>query len=158
IDTRMQKLETEQFAAIVLAAAGIHRAGWEDRISEYLPVELCVPAVGQGALGMEFRRDDAQVVELMQHINDPDTDFIVLAERSFLDRLTGGGQEPMGADAGLGQGVEGGTRTVGLTGIVGSPDGAVLLKEHMIGTNPEQVGIELAEKLIGQGADRILEQ
>lgn len=154
IDTRLRKLEEEEFDAIILAAAGLVRVGWEDRVSEYLPVDICLPAIGQGALGIECRTEDQELRELLLHINDPETERTVRAERSFLARLNGGCQVPIGGHAVL----ESGTDEVRLTGMVGTPDGNLLLKESMSGTDPERVGIELAEQLIAKGADRILEQ
>lgn len=156
IDTRLRKLETEGFDAIVLAAAGLARVGWEDRIAQRLPVEVMVPAVAQGALGVECRKDDAAVLELLSHLNDPESETVVRAERAFLARLNGGCQIPIGAYAVLVG--EGNRRSIEMTGIVGSPDGAVLLKERGKGEHPETVGRELAETLLGLGADRILQE
>ncbi|UVI28132.1 hydroxymethylbilane synthase [Paenibacillus spongiae] len=157
IDTRIRKLESEGFDAVVLASAGLYRMGWEERISSYVPVDICVPAVGQGALGIECRVDDSGVRELLQWINDPETAFTVEAERSFLGALNGGCQIPIGAHAILlDEKSSDGSPLLSLTGIVGSPDGSVLLKETRIGTDPKQVGIEAAEALKARGADRIL--
>ncbi|MCQ6560846.1 hydroxymethylbilane synthase [Paenibacillus mendelii] len=157
IDTRIRKLETEGFDAVVLAAAGLYRMGWEDRISSYVPVDVCVPAVGQGALGIECRVNDSGVRELLDMINDPETAFAVQAERSFLGALNGGCQIPIGAHATLlEERAADGSLQLSLTGIVGSPDGSVLLKETRLGTDPQRVGIEAAEALRARGADRIL--
>jgi hydroxymethylbilane synthase len=154
IDTRLRKLETEDYAAIVLAAAGLIRLGWEERIVEYLPEDLSIPAVGQGALAIECRRDDEEVMELLGRINDPATDAAVRAERSFLHRLNGGCQVPIGAHAKLS--ADG--QTIRLTGMVGDPDGSVLIRDAVEERDPEQAGIRLAESLLRQGAARILEQ
>lgn len=156
IETRLRKLETEGFAAIVLAAAGLHRVGWEERISEYLSPDICLPAVGQGALGIECRENDEDMIALLAHLNDEKTDFAVRAERSFLARLNGGCQVPIGAHGVLRE--DGTKREVQLTGFVGSPDGNVSLKETLSGDEPELVGNRLAEQLIARGADQILEQ
>ncbi|MFD0713954.1 hydroxymethylbilane synthase [Paenibacillus sp. GCM10027626] len=157
IDTRMSKLETEGFDAVVLAAAGLIRMGWEDRISAYLPEELSVPAVGQGALGIECRDNDKEVRELLAAYNDPETSLAVRAERSFLGTLNGSCQIPIGAYATISAPENGGQEPlITLTGIVGSPDGAELLKEICKGTDPEQVGRQAAEALRSRGADRIL--
>jgi hydroxymethylbilane synthase len=156
IDTRLRKLETEGFDAILLAGAGLQRIGWEDRVSEYLSTELCVPAVGQGALGIECRANDSQIRDLLDRLNDPETEITVTAERAFLARLNGGCQVPIGAyatwhkDASIGE--------IQITGIVGSPEGDIMLKETMSGNEPEQLGKRLAEQLIERGADRILAQ
>ncbi|GFN33649.1 hydroxymethylbilane synthase [Paenibacillus xylaniclasticus] len=163
IDSRLRKLETEGFDAIVLAAAGLSRMGWESRITESLPIELCVPAVGQGALGIECRESDKEVRELLSLLNDPVSDLAVRAERSFLGALNGGCQIPIGAhavvklskDASEGS-LEG--AVIELVGIVGSPDGRILLKEIGKGTDPESLGQDVAAALRANGAEDILAQ
>lgn len=156
IDSRIKKLENEGFDAIVLASAGLHRMGWEDKISSYLSEEVCVPAVGQGALGIECRDDDADVRHLLSLLNDERTACTVAAERSFLGALNGGCQIPIGAHARIMQEPPDGARVLELTGIVGSPDGAVLLKETLRGTDPFALGLEVANALKAKGADAIL--
>jgi len=159
IDSRIKKLTTEGFDAVVLAAAGLSRMDWQDRISTYIPVDVCVPAVGQGALGIECRDNDAEVRELLALYNDEETSLAVRAERSFLGALNGGCQIPIGAYATVAEKPADGSldnAVLELTGIVGSPDGAVLLKEIAKGTDPELLGREVAEALIARGADRIL--
>jgi len=157
IDTRMKKLETDGFDAVVLAAAGLHRMGWENKISAYLPEDISVPAVGQGALGIECRIEDDGVRELLALLNDEATSLAVRAERSFLGTLNGSCQIPIGAYATLGQPEKVGDAPIlTLTGIVGSPDGQVLLKEVHQGTDPEEVGRLAAEALKARGADSIL--
>ncbi|QHT64028.1 hydroxymethylbilane synthase [Paenibacillus lycopersici] len=158
IDSRIKKLESEGFDAIVLAAAGLHRMGWEEKISSFLSEALCVPAVGQGALGIECRVDDADVRQLLSLLNDDATAVTVAAERSFLGALNGGCQIPIGAHAKLvAEGERAGAAPlIELTGIVGSADGAVLLKETVRGRDPEALGIEAANALKAKGADRIL--
>jgi len=99
IDTRIRKLETEGFDAIILAMAGLRRMGWEDRASAPIPVEDCLPAVGQGALGVECRADDEEMLSLLRRYNDETTARAVEAERSFLAELNGGCQVPIGAYA-----------------------------------------------------------
>lgn len=157
IDSRIRKLETEGFHAIVLAAAGLQRMGWEEKISSYLPEDVSVPAVGQGALGIECRGDDTQVLELLALLNDSDSALTVRAERSFLGALNGGCQIPIGAHATLlkSNDMEA-SGQLELTGIVGLPDGSILLKETLQGNNPEELGIALADALKAQGAERIL--
>lgn len=154
IDSRLRKLETEGFDAILLAAAGLKRMGWEDRITSYIPVEICLPAVGQGALGIECRENDAELLELLGRYQDGETARTVAAERSLLLSLNGGCQVPIGAYAVLGEDGE----SVHLTGMVGRPDGSLLLKESASGTDPEALGREVARMLAEQGADEILEQ
>ncbi|MFC4776446.1 hydroxymethylbilane synthase [Paenibacillus sp. GCM10023252] len=157
IDSRIRKLETEGYDAIVLAAAGLTRMDWQDRISSYIAPDVCVPAVGQGALGIECREDDAQVRALLSLFNDKDTELTVRAERSFLGALNGGCQIPIGAYATLtGENDASGMAMLELTGIVGSPDGDLLLKEIKRGVDPELLGREVAAALIDRGADRIL--
>lgn len=150
IDTRIKKLETEGFDAIILAMAGLTRMEWEDRVSAPIPAEDCVPAVGQGALGIECRADDAAIRALLDRYNDAETARAVEAERAFLRTLNGGCQVPIGAYAVL----EG--DAVKLTGMVGSADGEILLKETMTGVDAASLGRTLAERLAGMGADRIL--
>ncbi|MCZ8519108.1 MULTISPECIES: hydroxymethylbilane synthase [Paenibacillus] len=156
IDSRLRKLETEGFDAILLAAAGLHRIGWSDRISSYLPAELCLPAVGQGALCIECRSDNEFVLNLLsKYLHEP-TAVAVAAERSFLGRLNGGCQVPIGAYGELTGEETDGRPHVKLTGMVGSPDGKTMLKETRTGTDPDQLGRQLAEALIAQGAAELL--
>lgn len=150
IDTRIKKLETEGFDAIILAMAGLTRMEWEGRVSAPIPVDECVPAVGQGALGIECRADDEPIRRLLAMYNDEETAKAVEAERSFLAELNGGCQVPIGAYAVLEP------AGIKLTGIVGSQDGEVLLKETMAGEDARALGIALARRLADMGADRIL--
>ncbi|WP_019422385.1 hydroxymethylbilane synthase [Paenibacillus sp. OSY-SE] len=152
IDTRLKKLETEGFDAIVLAAAGLHRMGWQERISSYLPEEVSVPAVGQGALGIECRKDDEEVCSLLERYHDADTARTVRAERAFLGRLNGGCQVPIGAYA-TNVGMCG---AIQLTGLVGSAEDGEIIKETMEGDHPEAIGTAVAERLLARGADRML--
>ncbi|BBI32517.1 hydroxymethylbilane synthase [Cohnella abietis] len=154
IDTRLRKLVDEGFDAILLAAAGLHRMGWKDRITEYLEPEVCLPAVGQGALAIECRSDDSDVLGLLSRVNDAVTERTVAAERRLLGLLNGGCQVPIGAYAEIeaaGQDAE-----LHLTAMVASPDGARVLKKVATGFDPEQVGSEVAKQLIELGADSIL--
>lgn len=164
IDSRLRKLETEGFDAVILAAAGLKRIGWEDRISQYIQEDICLPAVGQGALGIECRQDDTFVRELLAAYSDPDTELAVRAERSFLGRLNGGCQIPMGAyailqkpsEAEAASSSEYAGRVIDIQGMVGSPDGSTVLRGQLRGTDPDALGIELAESLLEAGADKIL--
>ncbi|WP_138496251.1 hydroxymethylbilane synthase [Paenibacillus pinistramenti] len=158
IDSRLRKLETEGFDAIILASAGLQRMGWSDRISYFLPADVCIPAVGQGALGIECREEDKEVRELLALYNDPATALTVQAERRFLGELNGGCQIPIGAFAELSFDQEntGQAPELTLTGMVGSPDGSKILKETIKGTDPERLGKEVADKLMAQGAGDIL--
>ncbi|MGG4215141.1 hydroxymethylbilane synthase [Paenibacillus sp. FSL L8-0638] len=152
IDSRLKKLETEGFDAIILAAAGLHRMGWKDRITSYIPEADCLPAVGQGALGIECRASDEELLALLRLYNDRDTSATVAAERTFLGVLNGGCQVPIGAHA-VWAGQE-----ISLTGMVGSPDGEVILKETLQGNDPQKLGEAVAASLIAKGAEQILAQ
>ncbi|MFD0674376.1 hydroxymethylbilane synthase [Cohnella sp. GCM10027633] len=154
IDTRIRKLQDEGFDAILLAAAGLHRMGWQDRITAYLPPEVCLPAVGQGALAIECRQDDEDVLAMLRLINDPVTERTVAAERRLLGLLNGGCQVPIGAYAAAASSEPGAALT--LTGIVASPDGRTLLKESATGDDPSRVGFEVAQALLARGADQLL--
>lgn len=152
LDTRLRKLETEGLAAIVLAAAGVRRLGLENRISEYLNPELMLPAVGQGALCIEIRRDDPYIGPMVAALDHPATHAAVSGERAFLRRLEGGCQVPI---AGHGT-VEGdGYR---LDGLVADVDGSSLIRQRLSGSalSAAQLGTELAETLLSRGADTLL--
>lgn len=150
VDTRLRKLEEGQFDAIVLARAGLSRMGLEDRITEVLSVDKMVPAVGQGALAVQCRAEDESVLRLVRRINDPNTERAVRAERAFLHAFQGGCHLPVAAYAQV-QGEK-----VRLEGLVASPDGRQVLRNHREGELPEEVGRRLAEELLRQGADAIL--
>ncbi|MGO4888599.1 hydroxymethylbilane synthase [Anaerobacillus sp. MEB173] len=153
IDTRIRKLKEEDFDAIILAAAGLQRMGWSDDIvTEFLDADFCLPAVGQGALGIECREEDTELRELLKKLNDEVTERTVAAERAFLYKIEGGCQVPIAAYATL---TEDGL--VSLTALVGSPDGKVLLSEQMTGDDPIQLGESIAERLLSQGAKEILD-
>ncbi|ULO08657.1 hydroxymethylbilane synthase [Paenibacillus sp. 19GGS1-52] len=156
IDSRLRKLESGEYDAILLAAAGLARMGWQDRVSAYLPPEVCLPAVGQGALGIQCRTDDAGLRELLALYNDPDTALTVAAERTYLGALNGGCQVPIGAFAVLSEATSTAERMITLTGMVGAPDGSVILKETCTGVDPVLLGEEVARKLIARGAEKIL--
>lgn len=155
IDSRLRKLETEGFDAILLAAAGLHRIGWQERITEYLSAETCLPAVGQGALCVECREDDELVRKLLQAFTHEATERAVAAERSFLGRLNGGCQVPIGAYAEQTPAANG--FQYKLTGMVGSPDGTEVLREIVTGSDPEKLGLAAAEALLSRGAAQLLE-
>ncbi|KKO51324.1 hydroxymethylbilane synthase [Paenibacillus sp. DMB20] len=162
IDSRLRKLESGEYQAIILAAAGLQRMGWEDRITSYLPVETCLPAVGQGALGIECRENDAELLRLLSLYNDEDTARTVAAERKYLNELNGGCQVPIGAYAVLAEAPTGhsheGQKIIRLTGMVGSPDGDRILKKSAEGMDPDRLGIQVAEQLKAMGAEEILAQ
>jgi hydroxymethylbilane synthase len=154
LDTRLRKLETEDLDAIVVAAAGVKRLNLEDRITEYLDEEIMLPAVGQGALCIEIRENDPPVSEMISALDDSRTRIIVSGERSFLNRLEGGCQIPI-----AGHGKIENERYV-LTGLVAEVDGSRVIKDIVEGPvqASERIGIELAERLINKGADKLLEK
>ncbi|MDN4072712.1 hydroxymethylbilane synthase [Fictibacillus terranigra] len=154
IDTRLGKLKSGEFDAIILAAAGLERMGWSaDTVTEYLPVSLSLPAVGQGSLSIECREEDAELRELLQHLNDEDTYRTVMAERAFLHTLEGGCQVPIAAYAEKTEGQE-----ISLTGLVGTPDGKTVIKEQAVSDDPNMLGVALAVRLQEKGALEILEK
>lgn len=153
IDTRVRKLNEGNFDAIVLAAAGLERVNWEGNISQYLPVEISLPAVGQGALAIECRADDQETLELLRRFDHEPTRRAVTAERSFLHKMQGGCQVPIGAYATVGEG-----DLVTLTALVASPDGKQVFKHTVTGNDPTALGLEAAEALLAQGAGEVLAQ
>jgi len=149
---RLRKLDEGQFQAIILAAAGLNRLGMSPRATGYFNAKEMLPAVGQGALGIELRKDDAELLAGLQFLNDDKTTVAVTAERSFLHRLEGGCQVPIGAFA------EVTDDQVELTGLIASVDGKVVLKDSMTGSIEEadDLGIKLANKLLDMGGREIL--
>lgn len=156
IDTRLRKLYEEKFDAIVLAAAGLERVNWEGTVTQYLPVEISLPAVGQGALAVECRADDEALLSLLARLDDKPTRLAVTAERAFLKRLQGGCQVPLGAYAVLEQPGADGKPAIRLTGFVGSPDGRRMFVETQTGSEPEALGQAVAERLLAAGAGEVL--
>lgn len=152
LDTRLRKMDEGQFDAIILASAGLRRLGWASRIAEILPTSLSLPAIGQGALGIEIRRDDEDTRAAIAFLDDPETAAAVRAERAFLRRLEGGCQVPIGAFGRW----EGGQ--IVLDGMVGRPDGSRIVRGSARGPaqEPEALGRRLAEELLGRGAGAIL--
>ena len=151
LNTRLQKLDAGEYDAIILAVAGLNRLGMSDRVHQILPAEISLHAVGQGALGIECRADDTEVLSLLKALEHIPTRDRALAERAFLRELEGGCQVPIGVNTQLdGQ--------LTLTGIVASVDGQKVVKGTVSGkaTDAEQLGIELAQKLRKQGATEIL--
>lgn len=152
IDTRLKKLRDGEFDAIILASAGLKRMGWsDDVVTEYLPAGLSLPAVGQGALAIECRSDDQELKELLRKIHDEKTFRTVLAERAFLKTLNGGCQVPIAALCRQKQGGD-----LELSGLVAAPDGRTVLKDSLSGSDPDKLGVLLAERLLEQGAGEIL--
>ena len=152
VGTRLSKLDAGQYDAIILAAAGLKRLGLQARIRETLLTSLSLPAVGQGALGLECRQGDQRILDLIQPLSDGATEICVRAERAFNQRLQGGCQVPIAGFATLTQ------HTLYMQGRVGSVDGHELLKAEIHGdaAEAEALGSQLADELLAQGADRLL--
>ncbi len=151
VNTRLAKLDAGEFDAIVLAESGMRRLGFDDRISQVLE-QSCLPAVGQGALGIECRSDDEQIRALLAPLIHQPSQICVSAERALNHRLHGGCQVPIAAHALI----VGDTLT--LKGLVGSVDGTTILQAEACGsvTMPEKLGVEVAEALLAQGAEPLL--
>jgi hydroxymethylbilane synthase len=154
LDTRLKKLTDSSMEAIVLAAAGMHRLQLAEKITAYLPVETMLPAVGQGALCIEQRADDPVIGPLLRTLDHTETRIAVTAERAFLHRLEGGCQVPIAAHGQLNDGA------LTLKGRVADPEGRQMLVGNIQGPPEEAVnlGKALAEDLLNQGADKILER
>jgi hydroxymethylbilane synthase len=152
VNTRLEKLDNDEFDAIILAAAGLKRLELEDRITEALTPDVCLPAIGQGAIGIECRVDDEWVNGLLAPLNDRDTAIRLQAERAFNHRLQGGCQVPIGGYAELEHGV------LLLRGMVGRVDGSEIIHGEIAGPpeDAEYLGRVLAEDLLARGADTIL--
>ncbi|GAC34082.1 hydroxymethylbilane synthase [Paraglaciecola polaris] len=152
VNTRLAKLDEGQYDAIILAAAGLIRLEMRERIKTYIEPTVSLPAVGQGAVGIECRDDDAELIALLQPLNHADTESRVKAERAMNAKLDGGCQVPIGSYAVL-NGDE-----LYLRGLVGSPDGSVLLLAEKRGkvSDAINIGVDVAEQLLSQGAGEIL--
>ncbi len=152
LNTRLAKLDAGEYDAIILAAAGVLRLGWEDRISAYLDTDDWLPAVGQGALAIVAREDDAVTQRTIDCLDDRSSSACVRAERAFLRELEGGCQVPIAALARVWDG------RISMEGLVASLDGERVLREHDYGAlaDPEALGIRLATRLESKGARDIL--
>lgn len=154
VDTRLRKLEEEDFDAVILAVAGLKRLGFADRITEIISRDVILPAVGQGALAIEARREDGEVRELLAFLNHRDTVNSAKAERAFLTRVEGGCQVPVGVYA------EAEGEELLVEAVIASPDGRRLCRDRMRGPAEaaEEMGEELAEKLLAAGGMDILRE
>ncbi len=152
VDTRLRKALEGQYDAIILAGAGLTRLGLEKHVTEWLPLEVMLPAPGQGALAVQCRADDETTLELLSALEDESTRKAVTAERAFLSGLGGGCSVPVAAYAVVSDQLS----VISLTGLVISPDGKAVVKVIGEGTHAEQLGKELAEKAIAEGARDIL--
>jgi len=154
VNTRLRKLDDGEYDAIILAAAGLLRLGFAERIRSFIATEDSLPAIGQGAIGIECRRDDARVNALLRPLHHVQTAACVLAERALNERLEGGCQVPIGGHATLHGG------ELHLRGLVGTPDGSEIVRAEIRGpeADAERLGRTLAEELLEHGAARILRE
>ncbi|ALC89772.1 porphobilinogen deaminase [Bacillus sp. FJAT-18017] len=154
VDTRLDKLNNGEYDAIILAAAGLSRLGWaKEVVTEFIDAETCIPAVGQGALSIECREDDTELLEIFEKFTCKKTALAVRAERSFLQKMEGGCQVPI---AGFATAEEDGE--ISLNVLVASPDGKEVYKDTVTGTNPEEVGEKAASLLIDKGAKELIDK
>jgi hydroxymethylbilane synthase len=167
LDTRIRKLDEGQFNAIILAAAGVKRLGLENRITEILPVNISLPAIGQGAIGVECRVNDEVINNLIAPLNHPETSLCVRAERAFLKKLEGGCQVPIAAHARIEKRgknkkfkIQNSKFKLIMDGLVGSISGDRVIKGRIEGDpdNTESLGITLAEDILSRGALEILNE
>jgi len=154
VDTRLRKVEEGKYDAILLASAGLNRLGWANRITEEISHDILLPAMGQGALGIETRLDDTMIYDFISTLNHEQTHYAVSAERSLVGRLDGGCQVPIGAYARIEKGL------ITLKGLVASLDGEVIYKLENVGPVDDAINIgqELGSKLLKMGANEILEK
>jgi hydroxymethylbilane synthase len=150
VDTRLRKLESGEYDAIILAAAGVLRLGLETHVRSRISADVMCPAVGQGALAIEIRRGDQQTKTLLAFLNDADTHAAIDCERALLGSLGGGCQVPIGAYA-----EKRGARLY-LRAMVGRPDGSQILREQADGSDGVKLGRETAQTLLWRGGDKIL--
>ena len=152
VNTRLSKLDDGKFDAIILAAAGLKRLGFKRRITAVLEPEQSLPAIGQGAIGIECRTDDGSVNALIAPLHNPETALCVTAERAMNNRLMGGCQVPIAGYALINH------NRIYMRGLVGEPDGSRIIRSESSApaSDAEALGIALAEDLLGQGADQIL--
>jgi hydroxymethylbilane synthase len=147
-------LDEGAFDAVILASAGLRRLGFKQRITAFLDPDQSLPAIGQGAIGIECRVNDERINELLQPLHDSDTALCVQAERAMNQRLMGGCQIPIGGYAVLNH------EKLYIRGLVGEPDGSCIIRAEASAPSAEAeaLGLALAEDLLGQGADQILKQ
>jgi hydroxymethylbilane synthase len=153
LDTRLKKLDADNFDAIILAAAGVKRLGLEHRITEYIDEKVMLPAVGQGALCIEIREKDPEVESIITLLEHDETRAVVMGERAFLHRLEGGCQVPIAAHGKIEK------NRFTLCGLVATVDGTTVIRETLSGQkdSSESVGVTLADRLIEMGAKTIME-
>jgi len=151
VDTRLRKLEAGEYAAIILAAAGVNRLGLTQLVRQIIPAEAMCPAAGQGALGIEIRQGDAATGQQLAFLDDPAARITTTCERALLNAMGGGCQVPIGAFAEVG---EGGLR---LRAVVAHPDGTKVLRETQTGSDPQRLGESVGKELLKRGGSAILE-
>jgi hydroxymethylbilane synthase len=152
VDTRLRKLDEGQYDAVILAAAGLERLGYGDRVKSVIPSEVCLPAVGQGALAIECRSDDAEVRAMLSFLNDTPTLQATTAERAFLGLLEGGCQVPIGVHA------EAKCEDIHIEAIIAALDGTTILRDSIDGAAQDAaaLGKRLGEKMLANGGREIL--
>lgn len=153
VDTRLQKLETEEYDAIILAASGLNRLGWSnDVVTEYLEPEICLPAVAQGSLGIECREDDTELLQELAKLTDKATWETAHAERAFLAAMDGGCQVPIAGYATYEN------EEIHFTGLVAAPDASEFYEDSATSKNAEEAGKAVAKILTEQGAYELIER
>ena len=152
VDTRLRKLESGEYDAIILAAAGVKRLGLDRYVRSRVAPEIMCPAVGQGALAIETRAGDTETLGHIEFLNHAETRRAIECERALLGSLGGGCQVPIGAHAEINGG------SINLRAMVGRPDGSQILRQTAQGSDPVELGKQTAQKLLQQGADKILEE
>ncbi len=154
LDTRLKKLENEDMDAVILAAAGVKRLNYENRVTEYLDDSIMLPAVGQGALCIETRENDPEISPLIALLDHLQTRTAVIGERAFLNRLEGGCQVPIAAHGIIEQNI------FTLCGLVADVEGKVMIRETLSGpeSSSEKIGTELAERILSMGGKEILNE
>jgi hydroxymethylbilane synthase len=152
VDTRLRKLEAGEYAAIILAAAGVTRLGLTALIKQVIPADIMCPAAGQGALGIEIRDGDKATLRHLSFLDDRNARLATTCERALLNKLGGGCQVPIGAFAEVQSGV------IHLQGVVAHPDGSLVLRESRAGDDPGRLGCDVGETLLRRGGDAILQE
>ncbi len=155
LDTRLRKLDQGEFDAIILAAAGLNRLGLAHRITSCIPVDIMLPAIGQGCLGIEFRSDDQDTREILSCLHHQETAVCVSCERAFLERLEGGCQVPIGALASIS-----GPDTLAVTGLVADENGEQVIVKALSGpfSQARELGLRLGDMILEAGGRKILEE
>ena len=158
LNTRMNKLRESDWAGMILAYAGVSRLGWEESIGEIIPVDVILPAVGQGAIALEIRSGDTRAASIVRALDDPSTASAVEAERALLRTLEGGCQVPLGAFARIEK--QGEEEVLLIDAMVASLDGRLVVRgrTHGVPSGAREAGVALAQTLLAGGADRILRE